>query len=108
MQILKYKLIFPAGLKWTDFFQLKLLGPFCQGPSHDPLTADEQLCCTSQKPCREGTGICENDEECQDFTKCEKKSCKEKFQYPGSNWGDDDACCVSNGLYIFYSITSYE
>ena len=84
-----------------------MLGPFCQGPSHTPLTADEQLCCTSQKPCREGTGICENDEECQDLTKC-KAVCKQKFPYPGSNWGDQDKCCVSDGLQIFYSITFYE
>ena len=76
----------------------KILGPFCTGPSHDPLTIDEQECCTHKNPCSEGEGICENDDECRESTKCEPGSCKRFFEFEGSNWGDADSCCVSDGM----------
>ena len=45
-------------------------------------------CCTSDEPCGEGDGDCDNDSHCEGDLVCGTDNCP---------WGDGDDCCIPPG-----------
>eukprot|EP00092_Neocalanus_flemingeri_P030174 GFUD01032752.1.p1 GENE.GFUD01032752.1~~GFUD01032752.1.p1 ORF type:complete len:359 (+),score=66.98 GFUD01032752.1:137-1213(+) len=54
---------------------------------------DTGRCCTTENPCVEGEGDCENNEDCEGNLSCGNNNCK-KF---GDFYHEKDDCCIKSG-----------